>query len=311
MGRFAEHLVNASRHPTSSDGDARVDARSQEVRWILWVVLGLNLFVAFAKLIYGVMSGSLGMQADGFHSLFDAASHVVGLVGLWLAAAPPDDDHPYGHKKYETLAAASIGTMLVATCVYLLWSSYEHWHDAHRPEVTPISFAVMIVTIIINIGVMRWERRRGRALRSEILIADAKHTASDILTSLSVIVGLVSVRVGYPIVDPIVAVIIAAIIARTAALVLFESSRSLTDMARLDSEEVRQVVMKTEGILGCHEIRTRGLTNHIFVDLSVHVQPNMTVEDAHALAHQVEQSIKHHFVGVAEVIVHVEPDGHP
>ncbi|MGH7168046.1 MAG: cation diffusion facilitator family transporter [Nitrospiraceae bacterium] len=301
------------RHGSSTPGDLFGDGgdpRAREVRVVLWAVLALNLLVAFAKLFYGLMIGSLGMQADGFHSLFDGVSNVVGLIGLWLASAPPCDEHPYGHKKYETLAAAGIGGMLVATCVYLLWSSYAHWQGAVRPEVTGASFGVMVVTMAINYGVMKWERRKGKELRSEILLADCEHTRSDILTSFSVIAGLAAVRLGYPIMDPIVAVVIAAIIARTAVAVLWETSRSLTDTARLDPEEIRAVVLQNEGVLDCHEIRTRGLPSHIFVDLSVHVSAGMSVADAHAVAHGVEHSIKRCFDGVAEVIVHVEPDGH-
>ncbi|MEK6525689.1 MAG: cation diffusion facilitator family transporter [Nitrospirota bacterium] len=286
------------------------DAHTREVRFVLWIALVLNLLVAFAKLLYGAMTGSLGMQADGFHSLFDGVSNVVGLLGLWLASAPPDEDHPYGHKKYETLAAAAIGAMLVATCVYLLWNSYTHWRGAVRPQVTAVSFGVMLVTIAINYSVMTWERRKGRELRSEILVADSRHTGSDILTSFSVLAGLAAVRLGYPIMDPIVAVGIAGIIARTAAAVLWESSQSLTDVARLDPEQVRKVVLQNKGILDCHGIRTRGLPNHIFVDLSVDVNGGMSVADAHALSHRVEHSIKRSFDGVAEVIVHIEPEGH-
>ena len=293
----------------SRDGARHADeARSREIRLVLWIVLGLNAGVAAAKLLYGALTGSLGMQADGFHSLFDGVSNVVGLIGLWLASAPPDERHPYGHKKYETLAAAAIGAMLVATCLYLLWNSYRHWRGAVSPEVTGLSFAVMLVTMAVNYGVMRWERARGEALRSEILTADARHTGSDLLTSVSVLVGLAAVRLGYPLVDPIVAVIIAGIIARTAAAVLFETSQSLADMARLDPAQVRLVVMEDTNILDCHEIRTRGLPHHIFVDLSVHVNADMTVGESHELAHRVEQTIMERFEGVAEVIVHVEPD---
>ena len=275
---------------------------------MLWAVLGLNLLVALAKLLYGVATASLSMQADGFHSLFDGVSNIVGLTGLWLAAAPPDDVHPYGHKKYETLAAASIGAMLLGTCVYLLWTSYAHWQGSVQPQVTRASFVIMLATMAINYGVMRWELGKGQALRSEILVADSHHTGSDLLTSCSVLAGLVAVKLGYPAVDPIVAVVIAAIIARTAWSVLVETSQSLTDMARLDPEQVRAVVLRNAGVLDCHKIRTRGLPHHIFVDLSVHVSTVMSVGDSHDLAHRVEESIKEQFDGVAEVIVHVEPE---
>jgi len=186
-----------------------------------------------------------------------------GLVGLWLAAAPPDDVHPYGHKKYETLAAASIGAMLVGTCLYLLWTSYAHWLGSVRPQVTRASFVIMLATMGINYGVMRWEQGKGRDLRSEILVADSHHTGSDLLTSCSVFGGPRGGQAGYPVMDPIVAMVIAAIIARTAWLVLAETSQSLTDRARLDPEEVRSVVLQRAGVLDCHTIRTRGLPHHI------------------------------------------------
>ena len=283
-------------------------ARTKDVRFVLWAVLALNLAVAGAKLLYGVMTDSLGMQADGFHSLFDGVSNVVGLAGLWLAAFPPDADHPYGHKKYETLAAASIGAMLVMTCLYLLWTSYQHWLGTVRPQVTAASFGVMVGTMLINVGVMRWERRRGEQLRSEILAADARHTGSDILTSFSVLAGLAAVQMGYPLMDPAVAVAIAGVIAWTGVQVLWETTRSLTDVARLDPEAVRGVVLMNKAVIDCHEIRTRGLPDHIFVDLSVHVRATMSLTEAHDVAHQVEDSLKQQFEGVAEVIVHIEPD---
>jgi len=307
-----------SDHPHAQAGSSAVPkallggdgtARTRDVRFVLWTVLALNLLVAGAKLLYGMVTGSLSMQADGFHSLFDGVSNVVGLVGLWLAAFPPDADHPYGHKKYETLAAASIGAMLVMTCLYLLWTSYQHWLGAVRPQVTAASFAIMTGTMVINAGVMWWERRKGTQLRSEILVADSRHTGSDILTSFSVLAGLAAVQRGYPLMDPLVAVAIAGVIAYTGLQVLWETSRSLTDVARLDPEAVRRVVLTNKQVVDCHEIRTRGLPDHIFVDLSVHVRATMSLIEAHDVAHLVEDSVKRQFAGVAEVIVHIEPEG--
>ena len=302
----SEHSHHQASAAPLPKGDGTV--RTQDIRFVLRAVLALNLAVAGAKLLYGVMTDSLGMQADGFHSLFDGVSNVVGLAGLWLAAFPPDADHPYGHKKYETLAAASIGAMLVMTCLYLLWTSYQHWLGTVRPQVTAASFGVMVGTMLINVVVMRWERRRGEQLRSEILTADARHTGSDILTSFSVLAGLAAVQMGYPFMDPAVAVAIAAVIAYTGVQVLWETSRSLTDVARLDPEAVRQVVLMNKAVIDCHEIRTRGLPDHIFVDLSVHVRATMSLTEAHDVAHQVEDLLKQQFEGVAEVIVHIEPD---
>ena len=285
-------------------------ARLHEVRGVLWAVLALNLLVALAKLGYGLFTESLGMQADGFHSLFDGVSNVVGLVGLWLASGPPDAEYPYGHKKFETLAAAGIGGMLVATCFYLVSETYKSWGGTTQPTITGISFVVMVATMMVNVTVMIWERRKGRELGSEILIADSYHTASDLLTSCSVLAGLIAVRMGYPFVDPLVAIIVAGVIAWTAYTVLREVVSSLTDKVRLDPDQVRSAVMKLPGILDCHDIRTRGLASHVFVDLSIHVDATLSVEDAHEISHQVEDSLKRQFREVEDVIVHLEPQGH-
>jgi len=285
-------------------------SRLGEIRCVLWTVLALNLFVALAKLMYGLLSASLSMQADGLHSLFDAVSNVIGLLGLWMASAPVDADHPYGHKKFEALATTGIGGMLLVTCVYLLWKTVQTWGGSVEPTVTPVSFGVMVVTMAINFCVMKWERRKGRELGSDILLADSYHTRSDFLTSFSVLVGLMAIRLGYSVIDPIVALIIAGFIAWTAYSVLREVIASLTDHVRLNPEMVRAVVLEIPGILDCHAIRTRGLPSHIFVDLSIHVQPHISIEKAHALAHRVSRLIKTRCKGVEDVIVHTEPDRH-
>jgi len=285
-------------------------SRLQDIRRILWWILLLNLGVAAAKWTYGVMTHSLGMQADGLHSSFDGLSNVIGLIGLWLTTPPPDANHPYGHKKFEALTAGIIGAFLVLTCLYLLWKAYWSWTLELHPQVTGISFFIMIVTMGVNILVTRWERQKGTELKSDILTADSYHTASDVLTSCSVLVGLVAIQAGYAFVDPLVAILIAGVIAWTAFLVLKDVLSSLTDAIRLDPEEVRAAVLTIPGILHCHEIRTRGLTHHVFVDLSIHVDPACSVEQAHNLATTVEELLIGQFDSVEDVVVHIEPEGH-
>jgi cation diffusion facilitator family transporter len=286
------------------------DVAARETRRVLWVVLWLNMVVAAAKFGYGLLTGSVSMQADGIHSSFDGMSNVIGLIGLWAAAAPPDALHPYGRKKYETFAAAAIGLMLFGTCLYILRNSYLHWREAVVPEVTVVSFAVMLGTMAINWGVMTWERRRGTHLKSEILLADSRHTASDILSSLSVLIGLAAVTAGYPLLDPIAGVVIAGFIGRTGLLVLQEATQSLADRARLDADAIREVALTVAGVRCCDEIRTRGLPRHVFMDLCIHVDSAMTIARAHTVAHDVEDKLKQAFPGVAEVVVHVEPEDH-
>jgi len=284
--------------------------RLREIRRILLWVLLLNVFVATAKWVYGVFTQSLGMQADGLHSFFDGLSNVVGLVGLWLASPLPDANHPYGHKKFETLTAGAIGSFLVITCAYLLWKAYRSWTMDLHPQVTTISFMIMLTTLGINIFVTHWERKKGKELKSDILTADSYHTASDILTSVSVLAGLFAVQAGYPFIDPMVAILIAGVIAWTATIVLKDVLSSLTDQIRIDPQDIRTAVMTIPGILDCHEIRTRGLASHVFVDLSIHVEPTWSVEQAHTLATRVESFLMNHFDPIEDVVVHIEPEGH-
>ena len=154
------------------------------------------------------------------------------------------------------------------------------------------------------------QHRRGKILQSEILVADSLHTASDILSSLSVLIGLAAVSAGYPLLDPIAGVAIAGFIGRTGLLVLREATQSLADRARLDADAIRLVALTVEGVRCCDEIRTRGLPRHVFMDLCIHVDSAMTIACAHTVAHNVEDRLKQAFPGVAEVVVHVEPEDH-
>lgn len=273
-------------------------------------MLVLNVVVALSKLGYGLLTKSLGMQADGFHSLFDGLSNVIGLTGIWFAARPPDASHPYGHKKYETVAAAGIGMMLLGTCLYLLHRSVLSIQADGSPEVTGLSFGIMAGTLAVNVAVTTWERRKGTALNSQILLADSYHTASDVLTSVSVILGLLAVRMGYPLLDPLVALLIVVVIAWTALTVFKDVLHSLADRTRLKPEEVCAVVRRVPGVLGCHEVRTRGTADHVFVDLSIHVGTGISIEQAHDISHRVEAALIGHFPSVEDVVVHIEPAGH-
>lgn len=291
--------------PTDSE---KGDARTAKVRRVLIVVLALNIGVALAKLVWGLFTNSVAMQADGFHSLFDGASNVVGLVGMSFAAQPADRDHPYGHGKYETYASAAIAGMLVFAA-YRVGSSAiaQLTGGAGETRVDAISFAVMLGTLAVNIGVTTWEHREARRLGSEVLAADASHTRSDILVSLGVIVSLGLVRAGYREADGIVALFVAGAIAYTAWGVFKHASATLSDSARLSTDDVAGVVRSVAGVLGCHHIRTRGSEWAVYVDLHIQVDASRTVADGHRIAEEVERRIAAEFSQVADVIAHLEP----
>lgn len=281
--------------------------RNRAVRNVLIYTLLGNFAVSAAKIAYGYFTNSIAMMSDGFHSLFDGVSNVVGLVGIWIAASPPDSRHPYGHRKYETLFTMVIASMLFFTCYQILRRVYDSFHEDHHTIVTPVSFVIMVVTIGVNIGVMMYESRRGRELKSDFLIADAKHTKSDIFTSLSVIIGLILSKLGYPGTDPLIGIIITVLIARIGYVILRNASDVLVDTTCIDTFEVAETVSLTEGVKGCHDIRTRGTAHSVFLDLHVLVDQNMPVGKAHEIADTVESAIKKRFPSVVDVVVHVEP----
>jgi cation diffusion facilitator family transporter len=287
---------------------ARGSDRLRTIRRVLWTVLFLNVGVASAKLGWGAYSGSVAMTADGFHSLFDGASNVVGLIGLSLAARPADRRHPYGHSKFETYASAAIAAMLVFAAYNIGTTAVgELVSGVDPPRVDSVSFAVMLVTIVVNITITLWERRVGHRLNSEILRADASHTASDVWVSLGVIGGLIAVRLGYPIADPLIALVVAAVIVYTAWQVFVQAGSTLSDRSRIPSADIAQVCSGVEGVLGCHHIRSRGLESEVYVDLHVQVAPEMSVEQGHRIAEKVEAVLCDALPSVADVVVHIEP----
>ena len=289
-----------------------VSDRMRSIRRVLWAVLFLNLAVAAAKYVYGTISGSASMQADGIHSVFDSMGNVVGLVGIALAARPADQGHPYGHAKFETYASLVIGILLLLAAFEVGSSAVGKLSSGiYTAEVTLLSFVVMVVTLAVNIGVTLYERRCAKRLKSEVLAADANHTLSDALVSIGVIVGLVAVALGFPVADPLMALVVTVAILATAYDVFKHALATLSDRARIPEEDVRKAALSVAGVRHVHRIRTRGTEGEVYADLHVLVAPQMTVSDAHALADDVEETIETRFPSVIEVLVHIEPDdGH-
>jgi cation diffusion facilitator family transporter len=278
-----------------------------EVRQVLLLILLLNLAVSFAKIIYGTLTGALSMQSDGYHSLFDGISNVIGLIGIQIASKPPDKNHPYGHQKYESFASVFIALLLVVVAFEIILRSIDRFISPESPEITSLSFAIMVVTIGINLAVTTCEKRKGEVLQSEILVADAMHTRSDIYVSLSVIAGLVAIEAGYPVVDPLIALVIAILIIRAALDILQKSSRVLCDEAPLDEDMICNIAKKVPGVMECHKVRTRGSAGNYYVDLHIWVDPDMHVDKAHDISHDVIDSLKEKVDGVSDVVVHIEP----
>lgn len=281
--------------------------RLKKVQHVLFYTLFLNLAVASAKIVYGYITDSISMLSDGFHSLFDGTSNVIGLVGIHIASKPPDKNHPYGHRKFETLSTIAIAVLIFITGIEILRKAYSGFKINHEVEVTSLSFTIMAATLFINVCVMTYETRKGRELKSDFLLADAIHTKSDIFISLSVVISLVAAKLGYSLVDAVIAVIIALMIGKMGIEILKSATDVLTDASCLDTDKIKEIIAPIKGVKGCHEIRTRGKEGAIHLDLHILVNPDAKTQEAHEVSHSVEEAIKKEFPSVIDIVIHTEP----
>jgi cation diffusion facilitator family transporter len=281
--------------------------RYAEVSRILVRVLFLNLIVAIAKIALGYASGAISILSDGFHSLTDTASNVVAIFGVRIASRPPDEDHPYGHRKFETMASVGILIFLVLVLVQVVAAAFARLQGGGAPHIEPMAYWIMGTTFLVNVGVVAYERSAGRRLGSEILLADAHHTTSDLLTSGAVIVALLGISRGYTWLDPAAALLVAAFIAKACWEIFHDTTRTLADRIAIDESHIREVVLGVPGVLGSHHIRTRGPADFVFLDLHVWLDPQLPLHEAHRLSHVVKDRLMAHFPEIKDAIIHIEP----
>ena len=283
-------------------------ARYSAVSRVLIRVLFLNLGVAVAKIAFGYTSGAISILSDGFHSLTDTASNVVGLVGVQAARQPPDADHPYGHRKYETVAAAAITLFLLLVVVEVLRNAFRHLTGRAAPhEISAAAFVVMLVTLGVNLAVIAYESREAERLASEVLLADSMQTRGDVWTSIAVIAALAGARQGVPILDPIAALVVAGFIANSGYQIARATTGILSDRIVIADTDLERIVLSVPGVLGCHHIRTRGSADHVFLDLHVWFPAEMRLSDAHHLSHVVKDRLVARYPQIADAIIHIEP----
>ena len=297
----------ASRRPQAPGAGPPPSARMRRIARVLVAILGLNLLVAIAKLVYGARVGAVALTADGIHSLIDAGANVVALFGIHAAARPPDADHPYGHRKYETVAALLVVGLLFLGCWEIATSALDRLLHPRPPAITPASFVVLIATLVVNAVVVAVERREGRRLRSELLVADAAHTGSDVFATLLVLASFVAARARMAHADAIAAGIIVVLIVRAGIGILQGTIATLSDERRIPPEDVEREASGEAGVREVHNVRSRGAADDIHLDLHILVDPALPIARAHAIGHRVEQRLRGRWPGVTDVVVHVEP----
>jgi cation diffusion facilitator family transporter len=282
--------------------------RYSSVARVLVRVFVLNFGVALAKIVFGYLSGAVSVLSDGFHSLIDASSNVVGLIGIRAASQPPDEDHPYGHRKFETVAAYGFMGFILIVMLEVLRNAFNHLAGRTPPHAIGVSsFVVMLATIAVNIVVVRYETRESARLSSEMLMADALQTRADVWSSLAVIAALAGTRLGWPLLDPLAALAVAGFIGYGGYQIFLTTTGILSDRVVMSDADVEHVVMSVPGVLGCHQIRTRGSEDHVFLDLHVWMPADMRLDEAHRISHVVKDQLMTRYPKIADAIIHIEP----
>jgi cation diffusion facilitator family transporter len=282
--------------------------RTPGVRRTLLIVLVLNALVAAIKIAIGVRTGALTVLGAALESGLDMFNNVIGVMIMNVAARAPDEEHPYGHDKFETLGTLGIVGFLSISCFELLRegiASVTRGPAAHT--VTALDAIVLASTLIVNVFVVLFERRRGRELGSALLLADAAHTGSDVLVTVLALASLAFARTGWAALDGVLAIVVALIIAWSGLQILRQSIPILVDQRALDAQELRDLVMSVQGIRDVRNIRSRfTASGQLFAEVTIAVDGTIPVDDAHRLADEVEATIEREF-GTSQVTVHVEP----
>ncbi|MEO8607721.1 MAG: cation diffusion facilitator family transporter [Chloroflexota bacterium] len=280
-----------------------------DVRRALKVTLVLNIIVAVSKIVIGLASGALAITADGFNSLIDAFSNVVALVANRLAERPPDADHPYGHGRYETIAALAIGGFLLLAAFEVINGVLERvGGGSDKPVNSPLSFAIMIGTLVVNICITTYEAREGKRLKSELLIADAAHTRTDVWVTISVLVSMAFVSLlGWYWVDTVAALVIVVLILRAAWGVLRQTGSVLVDTAPLPPEQLTAWAKEVPAVAEVIRARSRGTLDAPYIDIDVRVAPETTTDHTAAIASAIRDKFNQEIPGLSEVEVHFVP----
>jgi len=285
-----------------------VNSDFKKVKQILLIILFTNLLVAVLKIIMGSIINSTSMVADGFHSLTDGSSNIIGLIGIYFASKPVDEEHPYGHKKFEILAGLFISVMLFLIGGKVVLEAINRLFNPIMLDITLESLIVILLTLFINIIVCLFEYRSGKKLNSQILISDSMHTRSDIYVSLGVLISILCIKLGLPsIIDPIVSFVVAGFIFHAAYEIFIYNSSILVDRAVIDTETIRNIVLSFEEVKDIHKIRSRGIENDLYIDMHIMIEPNISVEASHQLIHSIEEKIRQDINSNVQLIAHLEP----
>ena len=284
-----------------SDTDSRRDSNVQRV---ILIEGSANFIVLLAKLWVGITTGSLAILGDAIHSLTDVINNVVAWVVIRLSVLPPDREHPYGHRKFETLAVFFLASLLAVLAFELAWRAIS------KEDVTIVSssleLSIMLGVLLVNISLASWERLWATRLESDILLADASHTFADVLTTIVIIIGWQLSAMGFSWLDRACALGVAGLIFYLAYNLYKKAMPVLVDEFALDPDLISSSILKIHGVKQVNRVRSRWIGSAKAIDIIISVEPSLTTDDSHKIASEIEMLIETKF-GVSDISIHVEP----
>lgn len=278
--------------------------RDKNVQQVILIEGSINFVVLVAKLVVGLSTGSLAIVGDAIHSLTDVVNNIVAWIVIRISSLPPDREHPYGHRKFETLAVFFLASLLVVLSFELAMHAINK--DDTEIENSVWGLGVMLVVLIINITLATWQRKWARKLKSDILLADATHTFADVLTTIVIIVGWQLSAMGYLWLDRICALGVSLLVFYLAYSLFQRSFPILVDQFALDPELLSNSIQEVQGVLKVNRVRSRWIGSEKSVDLVISVDPELSTADSHNIATNVESLIEEKY-GVSDISIHVEP----
>jgi cation diffusion facilitator family transporter len=289
---------------TDADAERAAAQRDRGVLRVLWIEGSANAAVLVAKLVVALSTGSSAVLSDAVHSLADLANNGIAMLASRVASSPPDREHPYGHRKFETLAVFVLATLLAVLAVELALHALRP--SEREVERNDWGLWLMLVVLVVNVAVSRWESLWARRLDSDLLRADARHTLSDVLVTIAVIAGWQLAALGHAWGDSVVTLLVAGVVLYLAFGLYSRAIPVLVDRSATDPDELSAVARGVAGVRATRRVRSRGTGPDRSIDLVVMVDPELSTLDSHAIADEIERTLRERFAA-REVIVHVEP----
>jgi cation diffusion facilitator family transporter len=274
-----------------------------------WVSVGVNFFLSLIQIVVGVLARSQGLIADGVHSLSDLVADFVVLLASHHAKKDADQDHPYGHQRFETAASLALGALLLAVGAGMLWSAVVKLQaPASVPPVHAVALWVAGAALLAKETLFRYMLAVAKRVKSSMLVANAWHARSDAASSLVVGIGIAGNLAGYPILDPVAALVVGLMVAKMGWQFGWDALHDLMDRAadEQEVEAIRRTLLDTPGVSDVHDVRTRKMGDMIVVDAHIEVDAQLTVEAGHDIAVAARQRVLRHH-RVLNMMTHVDP----